>query len=176
MSRSMCRLLQDDGRSKATFNLAAPFFRVRSATAERQRSQRIFPSAQRRQPPGPEASIRVPGHVPFDSDCRNSRRYLDPSRALAPQACDTPTPGHRRPRRAGPRRARAAAGASRRGPDGLPPVARGPAAPGRAARTTSSRRRQLRVRGFKSGSAQSATAWGRDGPPPLTASAKSAHR
>jgi hypothetical protein len=44
-------------------------------------------SARSRQPPEPESSIRVPGHVPMTRIHRDSSRCL--ARALAPPVCDT---------------------------------------------------------------------------------------
>ena len=86
--------MTNDGRLKVTFNLRSTVITGPlglTATVEIHRSQRSFSSAQSRQPPEPESSIRVPGHVPCDSDHRDSSRCL--ARALAPQVCDTQVPG-----------------------------------------------------------------------------------
>ncbi len=81
------------GQSKVTFNLAAPFFRVRSGKPQRLRYTALngtSSSARGRQPPEPECSIRVPGHVPVTRIHRDSSRCL--ARALAPPVCDTLSP------------------------------------------------------------------------------------
>ena len=87
-----------DGQWKVTFNPAAPFYRVRSGKPQRLRYTALnstSSSAKSRQPPEPESSIRVPGHVPVTRIHRDSSRCL--ARALAPPVCDTrpsPSPVH----------------------------------------------------------------------------------
>jgi hypothetical protein len=97
-----------DGRWKVSFNLAAPFYRVRSGKPQRLRYTALngtSSSAQSRQPPEPESSIRVPGRLPMTRMHRDSSRCL--ARALAPPVCDTAL---------GRRRARCRAGSAGAGP------------------------------------------------------------
>jgi hypothetical protein len=64
-----------DGRWK----VMAPFYRVRSGKPQRLRYTALngtSSSARRRQPPEPESSIRVPGHVPVTRIHRDSSRCL----------------------------------------------------------------------------------------------------
>jgi hypothetical protein len=83
-----------DGRWKVSFDIAAPFYRVRSGKSQRLRCAALngtSSSARSRQPPEPESSIRVPGHVPVTRIHRDSSRCV--ARALAPPVCDTPLTG-----------------------------------------------------------------------------------
>jgi hypothetical protein len=81
-----------DGRWKVSFNLAAPFYRVRSGKPQRLRYTALngtSSSAQSRQPPEPESSIRVPGRLPMTRMHRDSSRCLARALPVAPPVCDT---------------------------------------------------------------------------------------
>ncbi len=81
-----------DGPWKVSFNLAAPFNRVRSGKPQRLRYTALngtSSSAPSRQPREAESSIRVPGHVPVTRIHPDSSQCL--ARALAPPISDTRT-------------------------------------------------------------------------------------